>query len=130
MRLIINKLFMRSAIPSICVLLASGCSKKSTNTPNAQFTAQTNQIKETANPIPAFVQPIQTASNTGSIVQVDGQPDMAELNRVARLWMYNNHRRPTSWEDFAAHAGVQIPPPPPGKKYAISRSMRVTLVDR
>jgi hypothetical protein len=44
--------------------------------------------------------------------------------------MLRNRRRPTDWDDFAAHAGVQIPPPPSGKKYVLSKNMRVTLADQ
>jgi len=93
------------------VLLASGCSRKSSETANSPANTQ-------------------AAAEAAPAVQAGGQADMAELDRVARVWMFRNHRRPTSWEDFAANAGVQIPPPPPGKKYVLSKDMRITLVDQ
>lgn len=93
----------------VMVLVVSGCNRKSSETVNSQ----TNQAASAAAPI------VQT-----------GQPDMAAVDRAARLWMFSNHRRPTNWDDFAANAGIQIPPPPPGKKYVLSKDMRVSLVDR
>jgi hypothetical protein len=130
MRLLIRILPTWAAIMLVITLFVSGCSRKSSDTANSQANAQTNQVVnqvvETANPVP----PAQSAPAGAPIVQADGQPDMGELDRVARVWMFRNHRRPTSFEDFAAHAGVEIPPPPPGKKYVLSRDMRVTLVDR
>jgi len=111
-------------------LFASGCSRKSSHVANSQGDAQTNPVVGTAPPAAAVAPPAQLAPVAVSVVQPDGQPNLAELNRVARMWMYRNHRRPANWDDFAANAGVPIPPPPPGKKYELSKSMRVTLVDR
>lgn len=108
------------------MMVVSGCSRKPGVTENSQANAQTNQVFQTANSVP----PAPSAPVSAAFVQVQGQPDMVALNRVARFWMLRNRRRPTDWDDFAAHAGVQIPPPPPGKKYVLSQDMRVTLVDQ
>ena len=56
-------------------------------------------------------------------------PNLAELNRQLRRWIVSNRRPPKSFEDFAANTTYQIPPPPPGKKYAIDRKMHVLLVN-
>jgi hypothetical protein len=117
-------------------LFVSGCSRKSSDTANPQTSVQTNQVDEKTNA--AAPAPAQSAPAAAYIVQADGQPivlpngqpDMAEINRVARKWILRNNRRPTGWDDFVANAGVQIPPPPPGKKYLLSRSMHVSLIDR
>lgn len=118
MRLLNNILPICAAI----TIAANGCSRK----PVIESNAQTNQVVENTNPVPAA----PSATIAAPIVQVQGQVDMVELNRVARFWMLRNRRRPTDWDDFVAHAGVQIPPPPPGKKYVLSQNMRVTLVDQ
>jgi len=47
-----------------------------------------------------------------------------------RDWIYANGRTPKNFEEFAATAHTQIPPPPAGKKYSITARMRVILVDR
>jgi hypothetical protein len=112
------------------MLLACGCSRRSNDLSGSQTHIQTNQASAITNPViiatPAQGQPLSGIP----VTQTDGQPDMGELNRVARLWMVRNQRRPTSWDDFVAHAGVTIPPPPPGKKYVLSKSMQVSLEDR
>ena len=122
MRLLNNILPICAAI----TIAVSGCSQKSNVKDDSQADAHTNQVVENANPVP----PAPSTSISAPIVQIQGQVDMAGLNRVARFWMLRNRRRPTNWDDFVAHAGVQIPPPPPGKKYVLSKNMRVTLADQ
>jgi hypothetical protein len=107
-------------------IVVSGCSRKSNVKDDSQANAQTNQVVENANPVP----PAPSTPISAPVVQIQDQVDMAGLNRVARFWMLRNRRRPTNWDDFVAHAGVQIPPPPPGKKYVLSKNMRVTLADQ
>ena len=58
------------------------------------------------------------------------QPNLAALDHSLLQWIFQNKRTPTNFEDFAATAGVTIPPPPPGEKYAITKNMRVELVDK
>jgi len=127
----LRKLFpIGAAVLFASSLLVGGCSRKSSDAANSQANVETSQDVQTVNPAAAPAPPAPLGPEVAPVAQADGQPDLAALDRVARLWMFRNHRRPTSWEDFAANAGVQIPPPPPGKKYALSRDMRVTLVDR
>ncbi len=87
----------------------------------------TNQSAATAGtPLPASTQ----AAILPSLAQPNGEPDMGELNRTLLRWVLANRRRPASFEDFAATAGVPIPPPPAGKKYIIGKDMHVILVSR
>lgn len=58
------------------------------------------------------------------------QPDLAALDHGLLQWIFQNKRTPTNFDDFAATAGVTIPPPPPGQKYTITKNMRVELVDK
>ncbi len=58
----------------------------------------------------------------------NSEPDLGELNRGLLRWLMRNHRRPANFEDFAATAGVAIPPAPAGKKYVISKDMHIQLV--
>lgn len=109
-------------------LIASGCSRNSGET--SKTGDPTNQLVQNLNP--ASVQPpeAQLDPGTETAAQAEGQVNLTELNHAAKFWMFRNRRRPTSWDDFAAHAGMAIPPAPPGKKYVLSRDMRVSLVDR
>jgi hypothetical protein len=105
-------------------LATSGCKKKqpAVETPVArQPDAATNPQAVSA---PA---PVRTSS---VLTQPDGQVDMPELQRSVIRWVLANRRRPVNFEDFAATAGVQIPPPPAGKKYILNKEMHVLLVNR
>jgi hypothetical protein len=54
---------------------------------------------------------------------------LAQLTHQLRRTMVHKHLTGT-FEDFAAaRADLTIPPPPPGKKYAISKKWTVVLVD-
>ena len=66
--------------------------------------------------------PIVTETNSGV--------DLAELTRGLKRWIVSTRERPGSFEDYAAKAKVSVPPAPAGKKFAISKEMRVVLVDR
>ncbi|HEY1787878.1 MAG TPA: hypothetical protein VGJ73_06965 [Verrucomicrobiae bacterium] len=121
-----STLFASGCCMLAIALFANGCSRKSSDAFSSQPYVQTNQTAETTIPAPSAQPPPSGAP----IVQADGQPNMVELNRAAKFWMFRNRRRPTSWDDFAANAGIQIPPPPSGKKYVLSKDMRITLVDQ
>ena len=91
------------------LVLASGCSKKT----------------------PAATAPPQSAPPpTATGVQPEAQPDLPELNRSLLRWMMGHRHRPKDFEEFAATAGVTIPPPPAGKKYIIRKDLHIALVDR
>jgi hypothetical protein len=67
---------------------------------------------------------------TPIVVDTNAGVDLAELSREVKRWMVANQKVPSSFEDFAAKSKVAIPPAPAGKKYALSKEMRVVLVDR
>jgi hypothetical protein len=72
---------------------------------------------------PSDLPRVDTATN--------GDPDMKDLNRYLLRWAVGHQKRPASFEEFAADPGVQIPPPPAGKKYKLdSGSMHIVLVNQ
>jgi hypothetical protein len=85
----------------------------------ANQTSQANQTPQVAN------QPKQPAT-----AQPPGEPDLTVINRALRRWVLANRRPPRSFDDFAASAGVPIPPAPPGKKYYLGSDMHVQLVNQ
>ena len=106
-------------------LFLGGCKKAAepvtSSVPDASQTAGTEPNRSTAQP-PA-------GAPAAPAVQ-DAQPDLPELNRSLLRWMMGNRRAPKNFEDFAATAGVPIPPPPAGKKYVIAKDMHIVLVNK
>jgi hypothetical protein len=104
---------------------AAGCGKKK----EPPVAPQTNAVSQPAQPgqaesTPQATQPVTTLAQSG------GQVDLPELQRCVIRWVVANHRRPANFEDFAATAGVPIPPPPAGKKYILTPDLHVKMVDR
>ena len=92
------------------VLLLPGCGKK----------------PESASPAPV---PATAATTPGGAI-TNAEVDLSELSRELRKWIVRNQRPPKNFEEFAAGSGMQIPPAPPGKKYAVDKTMHVILVNR
>lgn len=63
-------------------------------------------------------------------VSTTADVDLQNITRELRRWIVRNQRPPTNFADFAATAGKEFPPPPPGKKYAIDKTMHVVLENR
>ena len=113
------------ALVLIACMYSTGCGKP--KPPATQTTTDQKISLATANQTSE-----QLASTTPPTVtnQPNGEPDLKELNRSLLRWILGNRRRPKSFEDFAATAGIMIPPPPAGKKYVIAKDMHIQLVDR
>ena len=108
----------------VATLVLAGCGKAksppaSPAAPAADAPAATPAPTATAT-APAKSQPVIAAPN--------GEPDLPSLNRALMRWLMGNKRPPANFADFAATAGVTIPPPPAGKKYVIGKNMHIELV--
>jgi len=114
---------------AVFVLAFAGCKKAQTTSAPAPETAN-NQSQTDQTPSPASV-PTATAPTTSSpLVTPSGDPDLGALNRTLLRWILSNRRPPRNFDDFAATAGVTIPPSPAGKKYIIGQNMRIQLVNQ
>lgn len=120
----------------VVVVLAAGCSKheaatQSSASPSPDQPAPSASVSTTQGTPP--VAPV-TAPAAPTVVAVPGGGDMnatvAQLTRELHRFIARNHSAPSGFEDFVAAAHLQVPPPPPGKKYAISSQWKVVLVDR
>jgi hypothetical protein len=117
---------------AVFVLVCAGCKKPATtaaSTPeNVNNQSQTDQAPA---PARARVPTVATAQTTAApLVTPTGDPDLGAINRALLRWVMGNRRTPQNFDDFAATAGVTIPPPPAGKKYVIAKNMHILLVDQ
>ena len=112
-------------MPVVLVLAISGCGRKA-------------EVLETSNPEThaPVGQPISATANSNSqpLLVLPPAADLdtvlAQLTRELRKWIVRHQRPPQSFEEFAASASAQIPAPPAGKKFALSKQMRVIVVNR
>ncbi|HEV2330228.1 MAG TPA: hypothetical protein VGY56_15710 [Verrucomicrobiae bacterium] len=109
--------------------IAAGCGKSSSppaaNPQAAPPPANSVTVSSTPAPAPAELPIPQSTTTTNSTSLTTVQ----FLNRAMVRWMRTNHRHPRSFEEFASTANVQIPDPPPGKKYALNGRGFIVLVD-
>lgn len=56
--------------------------------------------------------------------------ELATLTRELKRHVVSTKKRPNSFEEFVAEAKVTVPPAPAGKKFALSKELRVVLVDQ
>jgi hypothetical protein len=110
-------------------LAICGCGKK--QSPAAENAPADTQAAALTQPAPGAIgRGPRVLKQPETIVQPDGQTDLTALNRCLVRWLIANKRRPKDFEDFAATAGVPIPPPPAGKQYVIGKDMHIVLVNR
>jgi hypothetical protein len=133
-----KQLFFNPCPPLILALVGgalifSGCSKakspvSATPAPPADSVQPAQPASAPVENSPSPPSPAQRAVAAIPTVTPDGQPDLGALNRSLIRWVVGNRRPPANFADFAATAGVPIPPPPAGKKYFITKNMHIQLV--
>ncbi len=121
-----NQAIVTMRVVFACVVACQflGCSKKA-DTPQAQGSGTAGNVPSqsaapVAAPSPAIPEKIADTNNMDAI--------LAELTRELHRTMIGR-RLSGSFEEFVAVRNLKVPPPPSGKKYAISKQWRVILVD-
>jgi len=102
------------------VVLITGCGSKSDEVSSTPASGNVSLGEPTA---PAEVQPQQLQLPKGA----DQQAILDELNREVKKWVMRNRRKPASFEEVVSTAQLQVPPPPPGKKYVLNSELKVKL---
>jgi hypothetical protein len=120
---------VRAAVLLSVALILGGCHKSE---PAGQTTATppaADQDQTTPPPAPAYTPP---AADTAPTIAAspDGGADLRQLNHVYISWIVQNRRRAKDFDDFVASSGVQVPPAPAGKKYAIDKNGFIALVNQ
>ena len=116
---------------AMLLLVATGCRKnESAKAPEPAPVVETVAKQSNAGgPVP---QPLPTPAAPQTIAPPSsGNVDetLTQLTRELHRTMIGR-RLSGTFEEFVAVRNLQVPPPPPGKKYAISKQWRVILVDQ
>lgn len=107
-------------------LLCGGC-KKDGASASGTSAPVVAAVPASATPT-ASVQPLPSAS--APVTVTNAAPDLRAINRALIIWSVHHRRRPSSFEEFAASTGIQIPPAPSGKEYFIDSNGLISLVNR
>lgn len=115
-----------AALLCATTVFAAGCNRKnqSSEPPVATPPPQAQAAQPATANQPVTMNSAPMAANTN-----DAMPDLRPLNQALLRWIVQNRRRPSSFEDFAASANTQIPPPPPGKKYILNSRGLISLAN-
>jgi hypothetical protein len=116
----------------VLILPNLGCHKSDTASdtylPSSPATNAPSAGPPVASAPPAAPAPLEPPPGTAVETPQLKSGDVDQLTFELRKFVIANRRRPRDFQDFAASSGLQIPPPPAGKKYAINGStMRVYL---
>ena len=106
-------------------LLLTGCGRKTD--------APLPPAPETHAPVPETVSAVSNSTPREALTLPPGanlDAELAQLTRELRKWIVRHQRPPGSFEEFTASAPFQVPAAPAGKKFAISKQMRVVVVNR
>ncbi len=125
----LNAIILPALRPSACLaaavallLFIAGCGKKGGSDGATPSPATQENTAPGPAPTPAEPVAIQPAEN-GNI-----DATLAQLTKELRRTMVGR-RLNRNFDEFVALRHLQVPPPPPGKKYAISQQWKVILVN-
>jgi len=78
----------------------------------------------------AATTPGSMATQGGSVQEVQDGVDLAQISRDYRRWVVRNRAVASSFEDYVAKSKATVPPPPPGKKFALGKDNRIILISQ
>ena len=108
-------------------MFAVGCSKKNQSSVTSAPPAPPQT--DAAQPAPAAPSTVVNSGTTAAVT-TNGLPDLRPLNQALIGWIISNRRHPATFEEFAASAGIPIPPPPAGMKYTLNDRGLISIVNR
>lgn len=112
---------------ALAVILAAGC-KKPDATPAAAGDSQ--DPSNMAPPSPRGAGPMPVAATAAVVTDTgDANATLQQLSAELRNYVVRTRSIPKNFDEFASKSNLQFPPPPAGKKYAIS-GQAVVLVKR
>jgi len=104
-----------------------GCGRETDESASVPTSADVSGNVSHGTPMaPAEVQPQQLEVPQGA----DQKTILEELNREVKKWVMRNRRKPANFEEVVSTSHLQVPPPPPGKKYVLNSELKVELADQ
>ena len=111
----------------VCAALSSGCgSSADESVSHAEANDYSKNVSKGAPVAPPQVQP----QKMDLPQEADPAVILGEMNRQLKRWIVSNQRPPSSLEEFTSTAQIQLPPPPAGKKFVLTKQMRIELADQ
>jgi hypothetical protein len=112
---------MMSGLVAVLMMATAACGCKKSQPANVQ--TPTPPVADASQATPTMPQAPQPVS-LPAIIPADpaGGADLKALNRAYIGWIVKNRQRPKSFDEYIALSGVQVPPPPTGKKYVIDKN--------
>jgi hypothetical protein len=109
------------------LLLVAGCGKSnsSASSPPVVPSADAANASAAASNVST---PTSFASASATNAD-DSQTEVQTLNRALLGWMIKNRKHPQNFAEFASTANIEIPAPPPGKKYTLNQRGLIILVN-
>lgn len=113
------------------LLVSASCSKKEAPasvavSPPAETNVNNASVPNGAPSSPANTAPGPRPTPAAPVILTSTNDVLAQLTRELHRAMIGR-KLSGSFEEFVAISHVQVPPPPPGKKYVISKKWRVVL---
>jgi hypothetical protein len=104
----------------MAAMFAAGCGKGHSSTAQAPASPPV----EVSNPPPAAAPQAPQYPLAPVVIATgpDGTPDLRALNQAYIGWIVQYRRRPKDLDEFVTLSGIQLPPPPAGKKYVIDKN--------
>jgi hypothetical protein len=115
-----HAIFMKTTFGCALILTAamffSGCAKS--KPPVAQAPPP---VADTNPPAAVTHAPVYASAPVTIAASPNGGADLKQLNHAYIGWIVANRRHPKDFAEYVALSGVQVPPPPAGKKYFIDK---------
>lgn len=120
------------ALALAVVVAVAGCGRKGGAGASAPVAAAPDGAPN-SNPVPPVARqaPPEVVNLPATVPAApQGGADLRALNHAYISWIVQTRQRATSFEQYVASSGIQVPPAPAGKKYVIDHAGFIALANQ